>query len=229
MNRIDRLFGILILLQSRKFVTAEAIASKFGISVRTVYRDIKAMCEQGIPVSFEQQRGYFIMRDYFLAPVSFTTEEANAFLLMEALVAGFADKSIKKHYTSALTKVKAVLRSSQQDKLEHLDNNILMQVPSFINHDYEYLSVIQNAISNRQIIELQYKNNNNETSARQVEPIGLIFYAFYWHLIAWCHMRKEYRDFRVSRILGIKETGQPFSKEDHMDLSDYLKMIPVCY
>ncbi|HEY0676727.1 MAG TPA: HTH domain-containing protein, partial [Chitinophagaceae bacterium] len=94
MNRIDRLFGILTLLQSKKYVTAEKISEKFQISVRTVYRDVKALGEQGIPVSFEQHKGYFIVQGYFLPPVSFTNDEANALLLMEAIVTGFADKSI---------------------------------------------------------------------------------------------------------------------------------------
>src|SRR5437868_8761376 len=107
MNRIDRLFGILTLLQSKKYVTAEKIADKFGISVRTVYRDIKAMGEQGIPVSFEQNKGYFIVQGYFVPPVSFSCEEASALLLMESLVSGFADKSIQTHYSSALNKIKA--------------------------------------------------------------------------------------------------------------------------
>ena len=95
MNRIDRLFGILTLLQSKKHVPAEQIADKFDISVRTVYRDIKALGEQGIPVSFEPQKGYFVVHGFFLPPVSFTTEEANALLLSESIVYGFTDKSIR--------------------------------------------------------------------------------------------------------------------------------------
>ena len=101
MNRIDRLFGILTLLQSKKFVSAEAIAERFSISIRTVYRDVKALSEGGIPVSFETGRGYFIVQGYFLPPVSFTSEEANALQLMETMVKGFADKSIYTHYSSA--------------------------------------------------------------------------------------------------------------------------------
>ena len=84
MNRIDRLFAILTLLQSKKYVPAEKIADKFRIRVRTVYRDIKALGESGIPISFEQYKGYFVVQGYFLPPVSFSTEEANAFLLMES-------------------------------------------------------------------------------------------------------------------------------------------------
>src|SRR5262249_32631190 len=72
MNRIDRLFNILTLLQSKKYVPAEKIAERFKLSTRTVYRDIKALGESGIPISFEPQRGYFIVQGYFLPPVAFS-------------------------------------------------------------------------------------------------------------------------------------------------------------
>jgi predicted DNA-binding transcriptional regulator YafY len=223
MNRIDRLFGILTLLQSRKYVAAEKIADKFNISVRTVYRDIRALCEQGIPVSFEQGRGYFVVQGYFLPPVSFSSDEANALLLMETLVNGFTDKSIRTNYSNALNKIKAVLRSSQKEKLELLQQNTLLQIPARFMNDFEYLSVIQNAITARTIIEIEYRNIKEEVSRRNVEPIGLIFYALNWHMIAWCHLRKEYRDFKVFRILKIKATEQPFIQKEHMELNEYLK------
>ncbi len=124
MNRIDRLFGILTFLQTKKYVPAEKIADRFQISVRTVYRDIKALGEQGVPVSFEQHKGYFVVQGYFLPPVSFSNEEASALLLMEAIVTGFADKSIQKHYSSALNKVKSVLKGPEKEKIELLNNNI---------------------------------------------------------------------------------------------------------
>ena len=229
MNRIDRLFGILVLLQSKKYVTAEAISEKFGISVRTVYRDVKALYEQGITVSFEQHKGYFIVQGYFLPPVSFSFEEASALLLMENLVYGFADRSIHKNYSSALNKIKAVLRSSQKEKLEALGRNIKLQLPSCINNDFDYLSILQEAISSKKIVEMEYKNNNSEVSKRIIEPIGLIFYAFSWHAIGWCHIRQDYRDFKIVRILKLKATGQDFTKHDHVALNDYMKLLPVNY
>lgn len=229
MNRIDRLFGILTLLQSKKYVPAEKIAGKFGISVRTVYRDIKALCEQGVPVSFEPHRGYFIVQGYFVPPVSFTTEEANALLLMESLVSGFADKSIQRHYTSALDKVRSVLRASQKEGLEVLDNNIRLQLPECFANNFEYLSQLQTAITSRTVLELEYQNNKAEVSRRRVEPIGLVFYAFSWHLIAWCHLRQDYRDFKLVRILKVRNTGLPFTQGDLMALNDYMKQLPVAY
>lgn len=230
MNRIDRLFGILTLLQSKKYVPAENIADRFGISIRTVYRDVRALCEQGIPVSFEPGKGYFVVQGYFLPPVSFNTEEANALLLMESVVQGFADRSIRKYYSTALQKVKAVLRYSQKEKLETLESNIHFQVPACMQHEFEYLSCLQKSISEKQITELWYQNNQQQKSHRLVEPIGLAFYAFSWHLIAWCHMRLEYRDFKVSRIQRLYNTGQPFTRQDHMALNEYMKQqVPVAY
>lgn len=229
MNRIDRLFGILTLLQSKKFVPADKIADRFHISVRTVYRDIKALTEQGIPVSFEQTKGYFIVQGYFLPPVAFNSDEANALLLMESIVYAFTDKSIQTHYTNALNKVKSVLRYSQKEKIETLTQNIKLQIPPCLHNDYEYLSLLQHTISARTILDFDYKNNKEEVSKRQVEPIGLIFYAFGWHLVAWCHLRKDYRDFKVSRILKIRNTEIPFSKTDHIHVNEYMKSLPVDY
>lgn len=232
MNRIDRLMGILTVLQSKKFVPAEKIADKFSISIRTVYRDIRALTEIGVPVSFENNRGYFIVQGYFLPPVSFTNEEANALILMGAVTQRFSDSSIKKHYGTALNKVTAVLKGSQKDKAEQLQEQIKMVVPGCGmggNNDFEYLSTLQNAIASQTILEVDYQNNQDEISKREIEPIGLIFYAYNWHLVAWCHMRKGYRDFRVSRILKVNATERPFRKPTHININEYMKELPVNY
>jgi predicted DNA-binding transcriptional regulator YafY len=222
MNRIDRLFGITTMLQSKKYVAAEQIADKFGISVRTVYRDIKALCEQGIPVSFEQNRGYFLVTGYFLPPVSFSPEEANALLLMEKMTYGFADKSIHAHYTTAMQKVKSVLRSPEKDRMEQMTSNIRIRVSDHFLGNADYLATLQSAISNMHILEVQYRNNAGITTLRQAEPIGLVFYAGAWHMIAWCHLRNEYRDFKVIHIQQLTATGKPFRKHPHISLNDYI-------
>ncbi|MHB1921422.1 MAG: helix-turn-helix transcriptional regulator [Chitinophagaceae bacterium] len=229
MNRVDRLFAILTLIQSKKFVPAERIADHFQISVRTVYRDIRALDESGIPVSFEPGKGYFIVQGYFLPPVSFSAAEANALMLMETMVRGFTDLSIQKHYSNALSKIKSVLPASQIDRMETLNHQTKMQIPGCMESKGEYLSLLQHAISFPSILEMEYKNNKEEITHRQVEPIGLIFYAFNWHLIAWCRLKEDYRDFRISRILRLKETGKGFQKTSHLNLEEYMKLLPVNY
>lgn len=229
MNRIDRLFGIVTLLQSRKYVSVEMIAEKFEISTRTVYRDIRAINEQGVPICFEAGKGYFIVQGYFLPPISFNNEEANALILMERFLNGFADRSIQKHYIAALNKVKNVMRSQQKEQLEFLNDNIKLQIPARLTNDFEYLSGIQNAIAKRMILKVDYEKENGEHSCREVEPIGLVFYAFSWHMIAWCHLRREYRDFKVSRIKKLLEMQIPFRKLDHVPVAEFMKRLPVDY
>lgn len=226
---MDRLLGILTLLQSRKYVTAEKIAGKFSISIRTVYRDVKALGELGIPVSFEAPKGYFVVQGYFLPPVSFSTAEANALLLIEVLVNGFTDQSVRKQYASALDKIRAVLHGSQKEELERLNEKVRFQKPDCFNLNFEYLPTLQNAIAARTILEIEYINQKEENSKRKLEPIGLIFYAFNWHLIGWCYTRRDYRDFRVSRIKKLKDTGLPFKKKTHIELNEYMKQLPVNY
>jgi predicted DNA-binding transcriptional regulator YafY len=227
MNRIDRLFSILTVLQSKKYVTADQLSERFGISVRTVYRDIKALGESGIPVSFEPTKGYYVVQGYFLSPIAFTTEEANALMVSETLVSGFGDKSIQTHLGTALAKVKAVLKTSQKDKIDLLSDSIKLQVPERVSPDFDYLSAIQEAITSSVQLEVHYKNQKEETSKRNIEPIGLVFYAFSWHVIGWCHLRQDYRDFKISRIERLRLTGRCFEKQNHISLGEY--KLPVSY
>lgn len=227
MNRVDRLFGIVTLLQSRKFVTGDTIADKFDISVRTVYRDIKAIGEAGIPVSFNANKGYFIVPGYFTPPVSFTPDEANALLLSQSLMSGFGDQSVQVQFDSALTKIKSVLKQIDKEKVEHLDQSIKLQLPNRITPDFHYLSDIQRSITEKIQLKIGYQSVKEEVSERIVEPIGLVFYAFSWHMIAYCQLRKDYRDFKLSRIQSLVLTSNPFQVERHIGLNDY--QLPVDY
>ncbi len=175
MNRVDRLFGIVTLLQSRKYVSAERISEKFEISVRTVYRDIKAIGEAGIPVSFEPNKGYFIIPGYFTPPVSFTLEEANALLLSQSLVGGFGDRSVQTTFDSAITKIRSVLKQVDKEKVAILDESIKLQLPERLTFEFEYLAQIQHAITEQTQIKITYRSLKDERLERVIEPIGLVF------------------------------------------------------
>src|SRR5476651_2141904 len=124
MNRIDRISAILIQLQSRRVVKAGDIAERFGISLRTVYRDVKTLEEAGIPIIGEAGVGYSIMDGYRLPPVMFTKEEATAFLTAEKFMEKLTDAITEESYKSAMYKVRAVLRTTDKDYLEQIDQRI---------------------------------------------------------------------------------------------------------
>lgn len=230
MNRTDRLMGIIAHLQSKKYRTAEQLSAQFGISVRTVFRDLKAMQEIGVPIGFEPGQGYFITGGYFLPPVTLTAEEANALALAEPLVIRFADKETAAHVSSALAKIKMALGRTQREDLEQIQSKTAHYIPEIYEHlmpEQNHLSLIQKAIVDKVILNMAYENAEGLPTTRQVEPIGLTFYSLNWHLIAWCHLREEYRDFRTSRIESLHLTILPFRKKDHIDLQTYLQEVEL--
>jgi len=229
MNRIDRLTAILIQLQSQKIVKAEEIADRFEISTRTVYRDVKALMEAGVPIGSEAGTGYFIVDGYHLPPVMFTQDEAGALLLAGKLVEKMTDKSIKQAYTSALLKIKSVLHSEEKDRMEQLDSNVQVflrgrpkdgPTTEFPDH---FLTAIQRAVATRKVLKIMYTNSAGENTKREIEPLGVSYYSMAWHLIGWCRLRKEYRDFRSDRIRDLTETGQSFEGQSHITMQEYFQ------
>lgn len=223
MNRIDRLMGIMTLLQSKKYCTAEQLSDKFVISIRTVYRDVKALSEIGIPVHFENGKGYYISQGYFLPPLSLTIEEANALILLNTLADKFTDNSIVKHSHSALTKIKAILRYSDKHKAEELSSQINVYISPDDKNKTKWLAPIQNSIINKTVLEIKYTDNEGRQTKREIEPAGLIFYTFQWHLYAWCKEKKQYRDFKVNNINYLADTGKPHNIKEHLKIEDYIK------
>lgn len=216
MNRIDRLAAILIQLQSRRLVKAQDIADKFQISLRTVYRDVRALEEAGVPVIGEAGSGYRLMEGYKLPPVMFSQEEATALLTAAKLVESKTDAGISKHYTAALDKIRAILRHSDKGHLEDIDDHIaVMRHPSFQYEEERelHLQPILKAISNSQVLDIDYITvDQNESTNRKVEPVGIYHLGTHWHLVGWCHMRNDYRNFRTDRINRLRITDEIISK-----------------
>lgn len=224
LNRIDRLMGMMTLLQSKKYCTGEQLSDKFEISIRTVYRDIKALSEIGIPVNFEIGKGYFIAQGYFLPPLSLTIEEANALILLNTLADKFTDNSIIKHSRNALTKVKAVLKYADKEKADELSSQINVYISEEEKKQTSWLSVIQNAIIAKTVLQIEYLSNEGKHSKREIEPVGLVFYTNQWHLYAWCRTKKDYRDFKVKMIQHLLDTEKTHSIKKHLQLEEYLKI-----
>jgi predicted DNA-binding transcriptional regulator YafY len=226
MNRIDRLTAILIQLQSKRVVKAQEIADRFGISLRTVYRDVRALEEAGVPIGAEAGIGYFL-EDYHLPPVMFTNEEASSLLFGAKLVSKMADASLYESFESALYKIKSVLKRAEKEHLEDLDTRIAVinrrrQTP-FSEH---LLNQIQQAIVRQQVLCIDYISNyQREATQREIEPIGLVHYSSHWHLIAFCRLRNDYRDFRTDRIQNLNNTEKFFKKQNLLTLQAYLEQL----
>lgn len=227
MNRIDRLVATVLLLQSRRVIRAQDIAEHFGLSIRTVYRDLRALEEAGVPLAAEAGEGYSLVPGYHLPPVMFTHEEASALFIGGEFVAHFTDASLQKHIQSALLKIRAALPEDKQDYLERLQEvtAIHVQTPLLQNgFRDDVLATLQAALVQRRVLAMEYFANHRDSfTTRQVEPLALLYYGNHWHLIAYCRLRKDYRDFRTDRIKTLRACDEVFSAHKEFSLKTYLQ------
>ncbi len=223
-KRLSRLTAILTRLQSKRIVTARELADKFSISLRTIYRDIKALEEAGIPIFTEEGKGYSLMEGYRLPPIMFTENEANALITAEQLVVNNKDASFVADYSEAINKIKSVLQHSTKDKANLLSNRIFFRHNIERDRTSNYLSTLQLALTNFYLAKIEYHAaEKNETTIRIIEPFALYSTQENWLLIAFCRLRKEFRAFRLDRIQKLEITKDTF--EPHkMTLQEYFKI-----
>lgn len=220
--RLARLASILIQLQSRQLVTATGLADRHGVSIRTIYRDIRTLELSGVPIITEEGRGYSLLEGYQLPPVMFTEEEANALITAEQIINKNKDQSLTEQYQRAAIKVKSVLRHSQRQKTELLENRLQIRNNQQEIKTSDFLIRLQSAITNYQLIRLSYQSLDGEQSQRDTEPFALYSTQDNWILIAWCRLRKDFRAFRLDCIQHMTPGGQHFSPHD-MTLSQYFE------
>lgn len=222
-KRLSRLTSILTQLQSKPLLTATSLANKFQVSVRTIYRDIRALEQSGVPIITEDGKGYTLMNGYRIPPVMFTESEANALITAEQLVLKNRDSSLIKEYTEAINKIKAVLHYSTKEKADLLSKRIAVS-PAIPNTDTSNsLALIQNALTDFKVLKVTYQSEfKGEKTEREVEPFALYYnLQESWTLIAYCRLRKDYRMFRLSRILQIKLLDLSFAPHK-LTLKEYL-------
>lgn len=220
--RLARLTAILTQLQSKRLLTAREIAERHQISIRTVYRDIRTLEQSGVPIMTQEGRGYSLMEGYQLPPVMFTQEEANALITAQQIVANNPDQSLIEQYQSAIEKVKAVLRNQQKDKSALLQDRLEIRATKQQKNESAYLIAIQLAITNYQLLELQYSSLAGKETTRKVEPFALIqTQQGNWILIAHCCLRQAFRIFRLDCIqqlqsLAVSFEPHPFTLQEYL-------------
>lgn len=224
-KRFDRIVAILIQLQSKRIVRAQDMAERFEVSLRTIYRDIRTLEASGVPIYSEAGTGYSLMDGYRLPPVMFTREEASSFIAAEKLMEKFTDRELAKHYASATYKLKAVLKTTDKDWLSGIETSIVMQPADKMFNEKvpNALAMLFKSVAEKTQVILHYKTiDAEEPSSRVIEPVGVFHDNNHWYTLAFCHLRKDYRQFRADRIHQIQQTDLPFSRE-HEPLEKYLK------
>lgn len=202
------------MLQSKTLVKGQTLAEHFGISLRTVYRDIHTLQNAGVPIIGEPGSGYSIMQGYKLPPILFTNDEVLSFAAVEKLAEKHLDDILLFHFKKASEKLKNVFKYNDKLSFETLSNNITIHQPvlKFNKSLPNGLTTIFKGITDKKQLNIHYqKKQDDEAENRIIEPLGIFLKHRYWYIYAYCLLRKDYRHFRIDRIHKVNILSHPFT------------------
>jgi predicted DNA-binding transcriptional regulator YafY len=216
MNRTDRLLAIVLELQAKGWQRAEDLAATFEITKRTIYRDMLALLEAGVPVVSIPGQGYSLVEGYFLPPLSFSTDEALMLILGADLMAQNIDAQYHLAAQTASHKIQAVLPESLREDVSTLQESIRFITSSPTQEAQKPLvQLCRRAIIQRRTIQFIYNarfSQGEVVTTRSADPYALLCVNQIWYLNAFCHLRNEPRHFRLDRMEQCQVTGVTFSR-----------------
>ena len=224
MRRADRLFQLVQLVRGRRLTTAEWLAGRLEISLRTVYRDVADLQQQGVPIEGEAGVGYRMRAGFDLPPLMFSTGEAKALVACARLAQPRLDTELARDADSALSKILAVLPAAARAAAEGMAVYAI-DVAGTDLATRQRLQVLREAFEARRMLTLDYDSLDNVRSQRRVRPLGVFFWDAVWTLAAWCELRNDFRSFRVDRIVDIAVLDERFRDEAGKTLADLFRRV----
>lgn len=216
MNRTDRLLAIVLELQAKKTQRAEDLAETFEVSKRTIYRDVLALCEAGVPVISMPGQGYSLVEGYFLPPLTFSTDEA----IMLLLGSDFAGQNFDAHYRAAAEaasrKIEVVLPEALRADVAALQESIRFVVTG-LHGVPEALQQLRRALLQHRTVRFSYyarfsAEKHQRAQTREADPYALVHIGGVWHLVGYCHLRHDIRHFRLDRIDDLTLLDRRFTR-----------------
>ncbi|MCJ7842960.1 YafY family transcriptional regulator [Lederbergia sp. NSJ-179] len=223
MAKWDNMLAIVWLLRSRSNLTAEQISARLEISVRTVYRYIDSLCASGVPIVAEpgHDGGYRLAGNFREVPLFFEPDELKS-LFHAASFAKGAGYPYEKELARALQKLRHPLSDEQEDLLDRHTSGFDVL---FAHKDHSLallLQQLEQAVAEGQSYDILYdKRNGDDPSERRIDPYGLVYREKYWYVIAFCHLRKALRTFRVDRIRRLSPGSLFFKRPEDFSVRDY--------
>lgn len=223
MNRTDRLLAIVLELQRRRrsYYRAEDLAAHFEVSKRTIYRDVQALCEAGVPIVAADRQGYALVDGYFLPPLHLTTDEALILALGSDVMATNFDNDYRTAAQSAYRKIDAVLGASLRSQVDHLKQGLRFSATQSLEaRELNLLRILRQAVAAHRQIRIRYVRQDVEAAEpiqteRIVEPHQLTRLANDWYLAGYCHLRQATRVFRLARIDQVTVLDRTFEPAEH--------------
>ena len=211
MKKTERLFHVIDSLRAaRKPITAAQIAEDLGVSMRTIYRDVKLLISQGLPITGEAGMGYVIDSDFNAPPLQFNADELDVISIGLRIAYRDGDAAMRSAADAAFAKIRAGLKNSE--RLDAID----LYAPGINTaHNAEFLSQTRQAVRHKAVLEITYLSLSDTLSTRRVKPMALLFFKDATLLSGYCELRQDFRHFRIDRIESLTDTGERFTAEHY--------------
>lgn len=229
LNRTERLFALVLLLQTRPHLTSRDLAKHFDVSRRTIFRDLRALSESGVPLTYAEGGGYEILEGYELPPLMLTAREAATLVVGAEFVKLQPDPSLRKDADQVSLKIMAVLPKQIREYIEALRDSTVLD-PYWLrtseateDEQGRWYTLSEAVAQQRAVIMEYYVASRDEVTRRTVDPLGLVYYSDHWNLIAFDHLRKDIRNFRLDEIRWMRVLSETFKRPEGFDLSKHLE------
>lgn len=220
-----RLLTILELLQTHPSLSGAALARRLEVEPRSVRRYITMLQDMGIPIEAVRGPGggYQLRPGFKLPPLLFTEEEATAIVLGLLSAAWLEVSQSSVAVEGALAKVLRVLPLRARERLHAMSLHVVVSSHgSDERPDAATVLDLSEAIHLRRRITINYHSQQDERTHRTVDPYGLAGWWGYWYLAGYCHLRKDYRLFRLDRLQGMQVLAETFARAEDFDLQTYV-------
>lgn len=214
--KTDRLISIIFIILEKKRVTAHELAEMFEVSLRTIYRDIDAICMSGIPIRATSGvgGGFEIMPNYKIDKNVFGTADLTALLTGLSSLSNVINGNELIH---TLTKIKSFIPAEKAREIEWKANQIYIDLhPWMGTRDMQpYLEIIQTALKNNKLLNIKYLDHYGNQTLRTVEPYQLVSKYSHWYIQCYCLLRMDFRMFKLTRILDLQLSNKSFTPREY--------------
>ncbi|MEM7067724.1 MAG: YafY family protein [Pseudomonadota bacterium] len=221
MKKTERLFHLVERLRSSsRPMTAIDLGQELEVSERTIYRDMKLLMLQGLPITGEAGMGYIISPDFNAPALQFTRDELEILAIGLRMVFRDGDNPMQRASETAFSKIKNGLKGTGD--LDSID----LYAPSGTDAlDRPYLTKTRLAIRNRSVIEVEYLALSGESTQRRLKPLALLFFPEATLVAGFCELRQDFRNFRVDRFKSLNVTSEKFKSEHYRLRRAYMEMV----
>ncbi|KEJ90575.1 helix-turn-helix transcriptional regulator [Sulfitobacter donghicola] len=224
MTRTHRLFQLMQTLRRLPApVTAAALVNETGVSLRTIYRDIDALRGLGAVIDGEAGFGYTLIEDAALPPLAFSDDELEALVLGLREVSVIGDPALAEAAQTALSKLKSRLPARQTHRLQHA----VLDARRFVRPPEPRIDVkkLRAATWEEVTVSFHYEDAKGALSQRRADPLSIVFMQNAHMLMAWCHLRSDFRAFRLDRMSELEVTGVSFRPKRVPLLRDFMDLM----